>query len=423
MRLLLPLFLPLFLSAKPLNVNVSSSHVCLMDAGTGKILYQKNMDRKIFPASVTKIATALYIMEECSFDKNMEVSCSSEALRVVTEKKKVESNFSLAPYLLERDGVTLYLHKGERLSIEELLYGLILKSSNDVGNVLASTFAPTISDFMFHLNTYLRSIGCKNTHFVNPHGLHHPDHYTTPHDLAIILQRAITYPYLKKIMSTHSYTISRTSYSPKREIRCSNKLIDPRSKYFMPFVLGGKTGYHHRAKSNIAAFGSKNDREIIAVVNKVDRREKAFDDCRKLFNAAFEEKKVERVLFNAAESKFHQHYGWAAKELTASLKEDVILSYYPSEEGALEVKIHWKEKDTPIEEGEEIATLDVYDQNMSPIYQASVYADHAVSYKFLFLVERFFNTMIKIIATYPKCAFLTLLALFLFLRRRRVKTV
>lgn len=415
-------FLPILLFAKPLSVDISSSYVCLMNASTGKVLYQKNMDKKIYPASVTKIATALFIIEECDFDKNMLVTCVPEALRVVTEKKKVDSNFTIAPYLLESDGSTLYLHRGEQLSIESLFYALMIKSANDAANVLASTFAPSISDFMFQVNAYLRKIGCKNTHFVNPHGLHHPDHYTTPRDLAIILQRASAYPFIQKLMSTKAHTIGKTSYSPKREIFCMNKLIDPKSKYYMPSVIGGKTGYHRRAKRNLAAFGKKNGRSIIAVVNKAKSKEVVFDDCRKLFNAAFEEKKVERMLFNAKESKFHNKYPWASKELSASLKDDLSLSYYPSEGDEVEVKIHWKEFSEPISQGDVVATLDIYDKKNTPISQANIYADHDLNFKFLHLVELFFNNIIKMVATYPKSALLLFLALLFISRRRRIKT-
>jgi D-alanyl-D-alanine carboxypeptidase (penicillin-binding protein 5/6) len=416
------LFLSFFLYGYTFNVNVSAPYVCLMNSQNGKVLYQKNMDKRIYPASVTKIATALYILEECDVDKTLLVTCNADALQVVTEKKKVASNFSLAPYLLENDGVTLHLHKGERLSLEDLLFALMVKSANDAANVLASLYGSSIPDFMFQVNKYLRSIGCKNTHYVNPHGLHHPDHYTTPHDLAIMLQRASAHPFLRKLMSTVQYEMKKSGHSPARELRCSNKLIHPTSKYYMPSVIGGKTGYHHRAKRNIAAFGKRNDRAIIAVVNKAEKPEALFDDCRKLFAAAFEEKLTKRILFNAEESKFTHRFDWARKELSASLKDDLVLSYYPSEEEDIDVKIHWTEITFPIKVGDLVGTLDVYNKDNAPIMQQNLYADQAVGYKFTYLIEIFFNNLIKAVATYPKTMIIFILVFLFIIRRRRIKT-
>lgn len=416
-------FLSFFLYGYTFNISVSAPYVCLMNAENGKILYQKNMDKKVYPASVTKIATALYILEECDVDKNLLVSCNAQALKVVSEKQKVASNFTLPPYLLEDDGVTLHLHKGERLTLEDLLYALMVKSANDAANVLALLYAPTISDFMFEVNKFLRSIGCKNTHFVNPHGLHHPDHYTTAHDLAIMLQRASTHPFLSKLMSTSAYQIKKTGHSPSREITCANKLIHPTSKYYMPAVIGGKTGYHHRAKRNIAAFGKRNNRSIITVINKAEKPEALFDDCRKLFTAAFEEKVVKRILFNAKESEFSRHFKWASRELSAGLKEDLFLTYYPSEEEEVEVKVHWLDLSEPIKSGDLVGTLDVYSKNNAPIMQQNLYANAAVGYKLSYLLALFFNNLIKAIATYPKTIILLLLGSILFFRSKRIKTV
>ena len=421
-KFVLLFFLPILLFGNSLNVYISAPCACVMNAESGKVLYSKNMDVKIFPASVTKIATALYIIEECDFDRKKKVSCLADALTMTTEKKKVDSNFSLAPYLLESDGTTLYLHRGERLTIESLLFGMMVRSANDAANVLALTFAPSIEEFTSQMNAYLRSIGCKNTHFVNPHGLHHPDHYTTAHDLAIILQRALAYPFFRELTSTRVYNVEKTSHVRSRKIISAINILDPKSKYYIPSVIGAKTGYHRRAKSNIAAFGKKNNRMIITILNKGENRLKIFDDCRKLFNSAFEEKRESRVLFNAKESVFTNNYSWAKDTLKATLKENVQLSYYPSEGDDIDVKVHWKELVGPIEEGDVVATLDVYNKAGSPIAQANIYANHKLSHKFWHLARQFFNNLIKMIAAYPKTSVIILLGVLFIFKRRRIRT-
>lgn len=416
-------FLPFCIFANSLSISVDAPYVCMINANTGKVIYDKRMEEKVYPASVTKLATALYIAEECEVNNELIVRCSKEALRVVSEKQKVESGFSLPPYVLEDDGSSISLRANERISLKDLMYALLVRSANDSANVLAETYAETIPDFMFQLNKYLRTIGCKNTHFVNPHGLHHPNHYSTPHDLAIILKRAIGHKEIREVLSTAEYVIPKTNLSSQREIKNSNKLIRKESKHYYPAVVGGKTGYHWRAKRNIALYADNNKRSIIVVLNKAESVDSIFDDCKKALTTVFEEKIKNRVLFNAAESVFTNIYSWANKELLASLKDDVILHYYPSEEEEVEAKVNWREIGDPIHAGDVVATLDVYNKEGVPIMQRNIYANISVGHKFVYLVELTLNSGIKFLATYPKSFIFLLVSIILFFRRRRVKVV
>jgi serine-type D-Ala-D-Ala carboxypeptidase (penicillin-binding protein 5/6) len=406
-----------------ISVETNSRNLCVINASTGNVIYQKNMHQKIYPGSVTKVATGLFLIEECDLDEEYVVTCLKEALIVTTEKKRVAANFSQAPYILEDDGVSIYLKSGERLKLIDLLHACLVRSANDASNVLASVYGKSIPDFMFKVNQFLRGIGCKNTHFVNPHGLHHPDHVTTPHDLALMVKRASAHPLLKKLMSTSEYTMERTNLSAKRSLVTGNKLIIKDGKYFTPSVIGGKTGYHRRARYNIALFAKKNGRSVVMAVNKSESRKTLFDDCKKVLSAVFEEEPKERILFNSEESEFFHSFDWANQKLTASLKEDCILKYYPSEEEPLDVKIHWFEKEGFIAAGEVVGTIDIYNEHGVPVLQQDIYAQNDVDYSFGKKVSIVLNWMIKVVATYPLTTILILFIFFFVILPRRKKRV
>ncbi len=417
------LLLPIYLLGSSLSVSTSSSNVCAINAENGRVLYEKNMHQKIFPGSVTKLAIALYLLEECEVDENLVVTCAAEALKVVTEKEKVASNFTLPPYLLETDGTTIYLHAGERITMESLMHALIVKSANDAANVLASLYFDSISDFMFKLNAYLRRIGCKNTHFLNPHGLHHPNHVSSAYDLAIIMQRAIGHPMIRKLISTVEYEIPKTNSSKARSIKNTNKLIHPNSEHYLPHAIGGKTGYHREAKHNIAMVGEKDGRVVIIAVNKAENRLKLYDDCRKIFNAAFEEKKQSRILFNHEDSTFTAYLPWANKELVAKLHEDCVLEFYPSEEREIVAEVNWHECNSPIGADRLVATLDVYSVDGEPIAQYELFSEESIGYKITYRVRLALNALIKVMASHPFLTFIGIVLIFLFIPKRRRKVV
>jgi len=415
-------FVPFFVFGS-LSVNTNARNLCVLNANTGKVISQKRIHEKIYPGSVTKVATALYLIEECEFDEEQVVVCMKDLLISTTGEKKEESNYTLPPYILEKDGTTIYLKANERMRIVDLFHAMIMRSANDASNVLASSYADSISDFMIRMNQYLRKIGCKNTHFINPHGLHHPDHYTTAYDLALIMKAATMHPYLKKVMSTTEYTIPRTNLASKREVSWFSHLIKPNSRYYVPSVVCAKTGYHKRAKYNILLFAEDKGRSVVMVVNQADTKVHLLNDCRKVLSVVFDEKPKERLLFNSEESKFYHRYDWGSKMLTASLKEDCLLKYFPSEEEPIDVKIHWLDKKTPVKLGDVVGTLDVYNQAGVPLMQQEIYAENEVGIKVVKKLAAGMNHFIAFFANYPYFTIIMLLAVGIFLSSRRRKKV
>ena len=174
------------LVAERLQVDVKATSAILIDANTGAVLYEKNSQEVGYPASTTKIATLIYALERGKADLNATVQVEGEALAMTNEQAKKKSQYKLPAYYLEVDGTSMNIHKGERLKLLDLFYGAILVSGNDVANAMAQHISGTIPKYMKSVNEYLQEIGCENTHFSNPHGLTHPDHYTTALDMAIL---------------------------------------------------------------------------------------------------------------------------------------------------------------------------------------------------------------------------------------------
>lgn len=215
----------------------------VIDALSGQSLYEKNADTRFFPASTTKIMTALLVIENGSLDQEVEVS--PEDARVG------ESSLEIRP--------------GQRYSRMQMLYGLMLKSANDVAHALGRDNGGSIETFAQKMTERARELGCTNTHFTNPHGLHHPEHYTTPRDLAIITRAAMNHPVFRKLVSTRSAVWENGTYG-RRTLDNHNRLLGR-----FPGCIGVKTGYTIPAQQVLASAATRAGREAIAVVMHTDK--------------------------------------------------------------------------------------------------------------------------------------------------------
>lgn len=244
---------------------VSADGVVLMDATTGKILYSKNKDSKYPPASTTKILTALLALENCKLDE------------VVTVGKN-------PPLVI---GSRIYIFEGEKLTIKDLLYALLLQSANDCAQAIAEHISGSVEEFAKLMNKRALELGCKNSNFVNPHGLYDDNHRTSAYDLALILKELLKYPEYKTISTTSMYYINPTNKSKeKRPIWNKNKLIQKNSKYYYAGCEGGKTGYTVQSKHSYVAAASKGNQKLLAILLH-DTKHTYWCDVGKLFDYGF----------------------------------------------------------------------------------------------------------------------------------------
>ena len=237
-----------------LKGGITSEAVLIMENSTGKIVYENNGYQKKYPASTTKIMTAILTIEHCNLSET--ATASEYAIR------SIPSGYS-----------TANIQIGETLSIKDLLYALMLQSANEAAVILAEHVSGSMEAFCDLMNEKANEIGCQNTHFVNPNGVHSKEHYSTAYDLALIAQYAMRNPTFREIVKTTSYTLPATTAYPSdtRTFTNTNALIiydnrDRLDNYYYEYATGIKTGYTSYAKNCLVSSAEKNGMEYFAVV-------------------------------------------------------------------------------------------------------------------------------------------------------------
>lgn len=247
-----------------------SKSAIVMDVKTGQILYEKNAQKKKYPASITKIMTTVVALDqEVNFDDT--ITMSENAI-----------------WDIERDSTHIGLDVGEKISVEECIYATMVQSANECAYALAEHVAGDLTAFADLMNAKAEELGCVNTHFVNPHGLHNKKHYTCAYDMALITRYALQNDTFREIAGTLSYTVSKTNLvKQKRELWNGNRMIYPDSDYYYKYCEGGKTGFTNQAKNTLVTFAKKGDLELICVVLDANGYNYTYSDTKALFNYCF----------------------------------------------------------------------------------------------------------------------------------------
>jgi serine-type D-Ala-D-Ala carboxypeptidase (penicillin-binding protein 5/6) len=229
--------------ARSQDLPLAAQSAALVDSYSGEFLYTKNPDAKEYPASSTKILTALIVIEAGNLD---------QMVTVAPEDTKVEPS-------------SLDLKPGQQFTRRQLLFGMLLKSANDVAMCLARDNAGSVPAFAEKMNLRAAELGAISSHFVNPHGLHDPNHYTTAHDLVLIARAAMQQPLFRQIVSTIYYTW-RTPTGQVEELRNHNRLL----RHFAG-CNGLKTGYTRPAQQVLVSSALRGGHEVISVVLHTDK--------------------------------------------------------------------------------------------------------------------------------------------------------
>ncbi len=385
MRLIILLFLTLTLAAEPLNVKVSAKSAILMNAETGAILYEKKADERAYPASLTKIATVLYALKENKKSLEEIISCPQHCLQRMNKSVKIAHSYKDPAHLLEPDGTHFWLKKGEEMSFLDLLHGILLSSGNDASNTVANYIGGTIPKFMKGMNTFLKELGCEDTQLMNPHGLHHPNHWSTARDIAIITRHAIKENLIKTIVSTKEYERSQTNLQTTKKVTNHDLLILP-GKFFYPRAIGMKTGYHSDAGYTYTSVARDGKRTLIAVLLGCDDPHKRFRDAIRLFEAAFDEEKEERLLFRKEENTFTRDLKGAREVMKATLTEDISISYFPSEEPDITIELDWEHISPPIKQGNYVGAIKIFNQQRRELESSPLVATINVERSLLALI-------------------------------------
>ncbi|NMA94825.1 MAG: D-alanyl-D-alanine carboxypeptidase [Clostridiales bacterium] len=259
-----------------MRMNLFSKGAVLMDGKTGDILYSKNQNKTFYPASITKVLTALIVVENADLDD------------IVVVGDEID--------ILPADSSLSGIEKGEEYSVYDLLMGLMLVSGNDAANSLAVYTARQMEDetlsaddaldaFAKYMNTRAKELGARNSHFINPHGYHSDGHYTTAYDMALIAREAISHDEIIKIASTDRYQVKGLNWTN------TNYMVVQGSTGYYEYATGLKTGHTSIAKYCLITTAKKNDKELISVILKSSSRGR-WKDARALMDYGFGDKKI-----------------------------------------------------------------------------------------------------------------------------------
>lgn len=253
------------------SVDIKSKAAVVMDSTTGRVLYAKNPDLKLLPASTTKLMTALVVMEHAKLSD------------VVTISKKVANT----------PAIRVGLHEGDKVTVEDLLYAALMKSANDAAVALAEGVAGSEENFVKLMNRKAVAIGANDTRYINANGLPGDGQYITAYDLAKIMRQAIKYPVLKEILGTRITEVS-TQTGKQMIVRNTNKLLWSDDE-----VLGGKTGFTRQARHCFVCAGERDKDTIIVALLGAPYRGLLWTESEELmtFGAKVMNKSEEPVLY------------------------------------------------------------------------------------------------------------------------------
>ncbi|PAE11840.1 D-alanyl-D-alanine carboxypeptidase [Niallia circulans] len=336
---------------------VSAQSAILMEQDSGRVIFEKDAHTKRRIASITKIMTALLAVESGKLEDT--VTVSSNAIRT--------------------EGSSIYLQEGEKIKLEDLVYGLMLRSGNDAAVAIAETVGGSLDGFVYLMNQKAEEIGMKNTHFANPHGLDdHEDHYSTAYDMALLTRYAMNNDTYKKIAGTKSYRSESINNEWDRVWRNKNKLLTSLYEH----STGGKTGYTKRAKRTLVSTAEKDGVEYIAVtLNDPDD----WDDHINMFETAFKTYKKVQVLeegkIKTVKNKFYKNKVYIKFDLeypVTEKEEDLFKVEY----SLTKVKKEWEKNQEEVPEivGEAKIYLDSKLVDSVPIHFKNTKAKESKSF-------------------------------------------
>lgn len=250
------------------ELTLTAESAILMDATTGKILYEKNSRTKQYPASITKLMTILLALEHGSLED--EITFSHDAV-----------------FCIEPGSAHIAIQEGEILTLEQVLYGIMLRSANECANAAAEYVDGSMEKFAEHMTARAKELGCENTNFVNANGLFDENHYTTAYDMALIAQELLKNETYRSMMSNTYYLIPPTNKQPEeRPLHGQHQMLNENSLYYYEPAEGGKTGYTVEAQNTLVTYAKQGDTELIAVVLKCNGAQH-YVDTKTLFEYGF----------------------------------------------------------------------------------------------------------------------------------------
>lgn len=396
----------------------------LIEANTGEVLFEKNAHQENYPASITKVMTALLVLEAVESGKlslSQNVTASEEA-------------FAALPSDASNSGMKV----GETLTVEQLLYCLLVPSGNESANVLAQAVSGSIDGFVALMNERAKQLGCENTHYVNPHGLHNPNHYSSAWDIYLVTREAMKHELFMTVCNTKSYEIPATNVNEKsRTLHSTNYLISNWRAlgYLYRDAQGIKTGSTDEAGHCLVSSAVRGSRTLISVVLGAEKRKDpdgvartySFIETSRLFDWGFDSFTSQKIL-SADEpicevpvtlsSETNYVVVHPAEDLTRMLPNNL-----DAEDIERTITLHSESAEAPIAAGDELGTLTL--SCRGTVYgEVPLLALSDVSASWLLVARRdviafFSRTLVKLILLAIVVLIVVLVLLRTVLSRRR----
>lgn len=397
-------------SLTPPKISYAQSAL-LMDMESGRVLYSKNLDDRVFPASTTKIMTGILALELGNMDDN--VTATYEALKTITLE---DSHMGILA--------------GENLTMDQLVKGMLIYSANDAANVIAIQISGSIEAFVDLMNQKAQELGMTGTHFVNPCGSHDDNHYTTARDLAILSKYAMKNEQFREIVKMPIYKIPATNKYTSERILVNTNLFLGTSRstyYYYPPATGIKTGHTSQAGYCLVSSASYNDTELLAIVmncKNVDTKEQAYSyiDSKTLFDFGFDNY-VNQPVANVGDIVYDSKVYEAKNDMRVAMTvENDISALILNKEGSadnIQTNVNVPEQiNSPINKGDVLGTV-TYMYNGVPVGETNLVATNSVERNNLLHV---FHLILKVITSpFFFVPAIILIILILFARRQKKK--
>ena len=335
---ILNVFSVVFMSG--INAYSDDSSEIVMEVNSNRILHAKNIKDKRFMASTTKILTAITIIENCELDKVVTVTKDSVGV----------------------EGSSIYLKEGEKLSIKDLLYGLMLRSGNDCAETLALACSGSLIEFADLMNKTAKKIGANNSNFVNPHGLHNDNHYTTAYDLALISCYSMKNETFREIVSTKQIRISNSLENYDRVLINKNKML----KEFEG-SNGIKTGYTKKAGRCLVSSCVRNGMELVCVVLNCPPM---FERSKSLLTSCYQNYKLYKLVESDNVLGFVENN--ENENFALCVKNDIVLPLTEQEYNDLEIIYNYPKTIGTVNNEQIVGFVEIYCQK-NLIFKEKIY--------------------------------------------------
>lgn len=309
---------------------ISAQAAIMIEANSGEVLFEKNPDQKAYPASITKIMTALLAIENGALDKKVKISENASGI----------------------EGSSIYLETGEKIPLRDLVYGLMLRSGNDAAIAIAEEIGGCTDNFVMMMNKRARELGAFDTHFANPNGLHNPDHYTTARDMALISMAAMENPEFEKVASAKSW-VSDRGEGKYNYFYNKNKVV-----YQYEGGTGIKIGYTRAAGRTLVASSRRNGMELICVVMNAPNW---FQDTYKLMDYAYSQYETVAIAQAQRPLKAVKLRGGSKNYVMIAPKENILCPVKKGSDSKISIMYVLPDRQkAPVERWQEAGCLKIY---------------------------------------------------------------